>query len=197
MAKATAKKAATITKAEVMAQETLPTDLEGLQQVFKVSDSTSDDDIVKADGMPGVRLEFDYVYFRKLSESFVAMLKPHNQKSYWLAYGEWEDRSTRSNRALHEIGVDPITKILDRPRGSSNPIVRDQEKVQKLLGHDWYVTWRVQGGQGDLTNALESGFKIICRPQKGEEKKSPLEWSGEAWKIRDGIRARFQMKFWL
>lgn len=164
-----------------------------LSQAFKVSDATSEAEIVRMDGMPGMRLEFDYVHFKKLADDFVAMLRPQNQKAYWLAFAEFDERDRRANIALHEIGVDPMTKILDRPRGRNNPLVRDGEKVQAILGPKWYVTWRVEGGEGDLTNALEVGFKVIRRPLKDKAKgideektKSPFEWSGERWKIPDG-----------
>ena len=184
MAKATTKTKTPPTVATVVT----PADMVELQQVFKVTDGMSEEQIIRADGLPGVRLEFDYVYFRKLSDDFVATLKAHNQKAYWLAYGEFSDRDRRSNVALHSIGVDPMSKILDRPRGRNNPLVRDGERVQAIMGKDWYVTWRVQGGEGDFTGALEAGFKVIRRPvDKEEEKaKSPLDWSGEVWKIRDG-----------
>jgi hypothetical protein len=65
--------------------------------------------------------------------------------------------------------------------------VRDENIVKKLLP-GYYVTWRVQGGEGDLEGAREAGFRVVRRPADEEEKKakSPLEWSGEVWKIRDG-----------
>jgi hypothetical protein len=184
MAKTTAKAAKMPTVATVVT----PADMATLQQVFKVAEGMSEEQIIRADGLPGVRLEFDYVYFRKLSDDFVATLKAHNQKAYWLAYGEFSDRDRRSNVALHDIGVDPLSKILDRPRGRNNPLVRDGEHVQAIMGKDWYVTWRVQGGEGDLTGALEAGFQVIRRPvdPKEEKAKGPFDWSGEVWKIRDG-----------
>ena len=182
MAKGTATKGA-----KTVATVVTPGEMVELQQVFKASEKTSEEDIMRADGFPGVRIEFDYVHFRKLPDDFVAGLKPHNQKAYWLAFAEFEDRLRRSNIALHEIGVDPMTKILDRPRGKNNPLVRDGEKIQALL-KGYYVTWRIQGGEGDYIGALESGFKVIRKPLNVEEEKtkSPLEWSGEVWKIRDG-----------
>jgi hypothetical protein len=179
MAKTTAKAKTTVTALTPVSEEEL-------QQVIKVTDSTSDEEIMRADGLPGHRLEFDYVHFKKLEESFVANLKPANQKAYWLAYGEFDDRSRRANLAMHSIGVDPIMKILDRPRGTHNPLVRDQELVSKLLP-GFYVTWRIQGGEGDFESAVEAGFRPIRKPRDAEEKKkSPLEWSGEVWKLRDG-----------
>lgn len=166
----------------------VPSESVDLLQTFKVGESTGEEEIVRMDSMPGTRLEFDYVYFRKLPDDFVATLKAQNQKAYWLAFAEYSDRTRRSNIAQHEIGVDPLTKILDRPRGRNNPLVRDADHVQKIIGKDWYVTWRIQGGEGDLTGAQEAGFKLIRRPvDKDEEKaKSPLEWTGEIWKIPDG-----------
>jgi len=189
MAKAGASKAA---KAEAIPTVVMdvPKDTMDLQQVFKVSEDTSEADIVRADGMPGVRIEFDFVHFKKLSDDFVSGLKAPNQKAYWIAQGEWDSRVRQANIALHSIdgGVDPLSKILDRPRGRSNPLTRDGERVQKILGKDWYVTWRVQGGEGDITNALEAGFKIIRHPKDEEEEKakSPFDWTGDIWKIRDG-----------
>jgi len=157
-------------------------------QVFKVTSDTSEAEIVRMDGMPGQVLEFDYVHFKKLDDSFVARMRPENQKAYWLSFGEFDSRNRQANIAMHSIGVDPLTKILDRPRGRSNPLVRDGDIVQKRLGHSWYVTWRVQGGEGDLTGALEAGFRIIRRPKDKEEEKTkePFDWSGEVWKIPDG-----------
>jgi hypothetical protein len=192
MAKTTVKKAAVAeptvaAKPQVMSP--VKTDVEAPSergQVYRIGESTSEADIIRMDSMAATTLEWDYVHFRKLPDSFIATLKPVNQKAYWLAFAEWDDRVTRSNRALHEVGVDPMTKILDRPRGRNNPLVRDGDKVQELLGKGWYVTWRVQGGEGDLTGALEAGFKIIRRPEKGEEKNDPFTWTGEVWKIRDG-----------
>ena len=164
-----------------------PEDMVELQQVFKVLEGMDEAEIARADGMPGVRLEFDYVHFGKLSESFVATLRGQSQKAYWLAFSEWDDRSRRANIAQHEIGVDPMSKLLDGPRGKANPLLRDSEIVSKRLP-GWYVTWRVQGGEGDLTNAQIAGFKVIRRPvDKVEEKeKEPFDWSGEVWRIPDG-----------
>ena len=165
-----------------------PGEIQDLQQTFKVNSDVGEEEIQRMNGMPGVRLEFDYVHFRKLSDDFIATLSAKNQKAYWLAFAEFDDRDRRSNVALHSIGVDPIMKILDRPRGRNNPLVRDGDFVSKLLP-GWYVTWRVQGGEGDFNLALEAGFKVIRHPlDKEEEKaKSPLDWSGEIWKIPDGV----------
>lgn len=184
MAKATAAKVAKTATVET------PTDMEELQQVFKVTEGMNEAEIARADSMPGVRLEFDYVHFCKLTDGFVATLQGKNQKAYWKSFHEWESRVKESNIALHSIGVDPMTKILDRPRGRNNPLVRDGEKMQKLLP-GWYVTWRVQGGEGDLENLKALGTdiaRVLRRPKdKTEEKeKTPFEWSGEVWKIADG-----------
>jgi hypothetical protein len=167
---------------------TLPDDPEITPQLFRVNSDTTQVEIVRMDGMIGTRLEFDYVHFQKMSDEFVARLRPDNQKAYWLAFAEFDSRNRQANIAMHSIGVDPLTKILDRPHGTNNPVVRDGNKVQKILGKDWYVTWRVQGGEGDLEGAREVGFKIIRKPATPEEEKTktPFEWSGEVWKIKDG-----------
>lgn len=182
MAKTTKAAAAKATAVKATADEDLTS------QVMQVTETTSEPDILRMDGMAGVRLEFDVVHFRPLSDAFVATLKPENQKAYWLAFAEFNDRVRRSNLALHEIGVDPVQKILDGPRGKANPLVRDKEKVEKLLGRGWYVTWRVAGGEGDFESALSVGFKAVRRPKDKEEEaaKPPLEWSGELWKVPDG-----------
>ena len=168
-------------------QVVMPTTPEELMQTFKVTQDTAENEISMQDSTPGVRLEFDFVYFKRLPESFVAQLSAEGQKAYWLAYGEWDSRSRQANIALHDIGVDPMSKILDRPRGGHNPLVRDENVVKKLLP-GYYVTWRIQGGEGDFEGSLEAGFKAIRRPKDAEEKKekSPLDWSGEVWKVRDG-----------
>lgn len=188
MAKTTTTKASKtqVPKTQVITPLT-PPDASALQATFKVTEGVGEEKIIQMDSMPGMRLTFDHVYFHKLADEFVAMLKPQNQKAYWLAYGEWESRDRQANIALHSVGVDPLTKILDRPRGRNNPLVRDGENVQKKLP-GYYVTWRIQGGEGDLVGALEAGFHVIRHPKDKEEEKSktPLEWSGETWKIRDG-----------
>lgn len=166
-----------------------PVDNEQLLSAFKVSEATSEEAIMVADSRAGTRLEFDFVHFKKLTDSFVAQLKPASQKAYWLAFSEYDDRVRRSNIALHEVGVDPLTKILDRPRGTNNPLVRDGEAMQKRLGGRWYVSWRVLGGQGDTLESLhEIGFRVMRRPaDKAEEKeKDPFDWSGELWRVADG-----------
>jgi hypothetical protein len=189
MAKATTAKgkAPTVKTPPTVATVVTPSDLVDVMQPFKVSESTAQEEIMRADSLPGVRLEFDFVFFKKLSDDFVATLKPHNQKAYWLSFKEFEDRSRQANIALHSIGTDPLNKILDRPRGKSNPLVRDLEKVQPLIPR-FHVTWKVQGGEGDLPGAIETGFRVIRHPKDAEEEKtkSPLEWSGERWTIADG-----------
>ena len=181
MAKATTKAAKVPT---IVSMET-PVEL---QQVFKVTEGMKEDEVSRADALPGVRIEFDFVHFQKFTDAFIGTLKVANQRAYLEAEQEFASRSRRVNTALHEIGVDPISKILDRPRGKSNPLVRDGEMVQKLLGAKWYVTWKVAGGEGDFESSLEMGFKPIRRPvDKNEQKtKAPFEWTGELWKIRDG-----------
>jgi hypothetical protein len=189
MAKTATVKATRAPKIPTVATVVQPADIVNLQEVFKVTSETSEAEILRVDGMIGARLEFDFVYFKKLPESFVATLKAHNQKAYWLGFSEFESRDRRANLALHSIGggVDPLSKILDRPRGRNNPLVRDSEIVQKRLP-GFYVTWRIQGGEGDFTAALEAGFKVIRRPKDKEEEvsKEPFDWSGEIWKIPDG-----------
>jgi hypothetical protein len=190
---ATKAKSSVVAKATSISTQVMTSLPDETAQVFKIVEGMTEESIVKADGMPGVRLEFDFVYFKKLSESFVATLKPSSQKAYWLAFAEFDSRDRRANIALHSIGKDPRSMMLDRPHGKSNPLVRDSEIVEKLLNkglgkaEQWYVTWRLQGGQGDFTDALEAGFKAIHRPKDDEEKaQNPLEWSGELWRIPDG-----------
>ena len=149
MAKATTK------AAKVPTGVSLETPVE-LQQVFKVTEGMKEDEVSRADALPGVRIEFDFVHFQKFTDAFIGTLKVANQRAYLEAEQEFASRSRRVNTALHEIGVDPISKILDRPRGKSNPLVRDGEMVQKLLGAKWYVTWKVAGGEGDF----ESSFRM-------------------------------------
>ncbi len=82
-----------------------------------------------------------------------------------------------------------MAKLLDGPKGGGNPLVRDQEFVQAKIGRDWYITWRVEGGQGDLEAALASGFKVMRKPKDKHEEDhvDPREWSGDRWTVRDGI----------
>ena len=182
MAKATTTKTKTSAPISTQVMTSSPDET---SQVFKVVENMTEESIAKADGMPGVRLEFDFVYFRKLSESFVATLKPSSQKAYWLAFAEYGDRDRRANIALHSIGKDPRSMMLDRPHGKSNPLVRDSEIVEKLLNkglgkaEQWYVTWRLQGGQGDFTDALEVGFKAIHRPKGRRGKGQGILWNGQ------------------
>jgi hypothetical protein len=178
---------ATVKSASAKSQVINPVATEELNQIFKVTQDTPETTIVEQDGTPGVRLEFDYVHFKKLPESFVGNMKAHNQKAYWMAFSEFDSRTRQANIAMHSIGVDPMSKILDRPRGTSNPLVRDELVVKPLLPRH-YVTWRIMGGEGDFESAIQTGFKVIRRPKDAEEKKtkSPLEWTGEIWKVRDG-----------
>jgi hypothetical protein len=161
-----------------------------LRQIFKVIETTSDEDILRYAEMPGVELEFDVVRFRRLEDNLVAMLPPIAQKNYWLSFAEYEGRKKLADRALFETpgAVDPMSKLLDGPRGMSNPLTHDQAEVEKLLGPDWYITWRIQGGQGDLEGALQSGFRVMRRPKDEAERKAhdPREWNGEVWRVRDG-----------
>lgn len=161
-----------------------------LVNVFKVTDLTSDEDIIRYGELPGVVLEFDYVKFRKLSDEFVAMLPASSQKNYWIAFSEWDSRRKLADRAVYETpnAVDPMSKLLDGPRGTANPLVRDKEIIDKKIGGEYYVTWRLEGGQGDLEAAERVGFKVMRHPKDKEEEKtkSPLDWSGERWAIRDG-----------
>lgn len=167
----------------------IPSDDSSLKQVYKVTEKTSDEDIIRYAELPGVELEFDYVHFRRLDDGFVGMLPPSAQKAYWLAHSEFESRRRLADRALYETpsSVDPMAKLLDGPHGMSNPLVHDEDEVKRLMP-GFYVTWRIQGGQGDLESALRAGFKVMRRPKDNAEKKNvdPQEWSGEMWRIRDG-----------
>lgn len=166
----------------------IPADDSSLKQVFKVTEKMTEEIILKYASAPGVELEFDVVYFRELDESFVALLPPSAQKAYWVAHTEFESRVRQANIAQHSISVDPSTKLLDGPRGAANPLVRDQKEISTLMP-EYYVTWRIQGGQGDLENAIRAGFKVMRKPKDEEERKTkpPAEWNGEIWRIRDGI----------
>lgn len=187
MAKTTVKSG--VTKAPTATVVTATSEPETMPQLFRVSEATSEDEIIRQDSAAGVGLEFDFVHFKKLSDEFVATLKPSSQKAYWLSKAEFEDRSRRANIALHEVGVDPMTMILDRPRGRNNPLIRDGEKVQKLVGREWYITWKVQGGEGDFESARQAGFEVVRRPtpeQVEAKEKDVFKWAGEVWKIPDG-----------
>ncbi len=192
MAKTTTKKATKAVEAPKVEAESTATTVSApvASQVFKVNSDTVESEIVFADGTPGTEIQFDYVHFKKLSDDFVATLKPANQKAYWLAFGEFDRRDHEANIALHSIGVDPLSKILDRPRGKNNPLVRDELFMKEKLGREWYVTWRIQGGEADIKDALEAGFTLMRHPDKakGESLKDPdpFKWTGEAWKIPDG-----------
>jgi hypothetical protein len=161
-----------------------------LAQIYRVTDKTGQEDILRYAEMPGMELAFDVAHFLKLDDSFVGMLPPGAQRNYWLAFADYDSRRKLADRALYETpgSSDPRSKLLDGPHGKANPLVRDAEFVQGKVGRDWYITWRVQGGQGDFTEALESGFRVICRPKDAREReeKTPFEWSGEQWKVRDG-----------
>ncbi|MFA5335698.1 MAG: hypothetical protein WC324_02135 [Candidatus Omnitrophota bacterium] len=172
----------------------MPVDSGALKSVFEVSSNTSNEDIMRYASAPGVELRFNAVDLKVLDESFVAMLPAQGQKAYWMAFSDFESRRKLANQALFETPnvVDPFSKLLDGPKGSGNPLVRDQEFVQEKIGRDWYITWRVEGGQGDLEAALRSGFKVMRRPKdKAEESHvDPREWSGERWTVRDGTLDR-------
>ena len=161
-----------------------------LRQQYVVTDKSKLEDIIRYAEMPGIDLVFDFAHFLKLDDSFVAMLPANAQKAYWLTLAEYESRKRLADRAVFETpnAVDPRSKLLDGPHGMSNPLVHDQDEVQKLIGRDWYITWRVEGGQGDLEGALKAGFKVMRKPKDDTERKtkSPLEWTGERWKIPDG-----------
>ena len=161
-----------------------------LRQIYRVNEATSDEDIVRYAELPGVDLEFDFVHFRKLDDGFVSMLPESAKKAYWLAQGEFDSRRKLADRALYETpnAVDPMTKLLDGPHGMANPLTRDLDMVEKIIGKEYYITWRIEGGQGDLDNALRAGFCVMRRPVDENERKtkSPLDWSGERWAIRDG-----------
>jgi hypothetical protein len=175
-------------KASVVTQ--IPSEDTSLKQVFKVLETTSEEDILRYAEMPGVTLEFDYVRFRRLDDSFVGMLPASAQKAYWIAHEEFESRKRLADRAVYETPnvVDPMSKLLDGPHGMSNPLTHDQDEVRKRMGSSWYVTWRVEGGQGDIDAALRAGFRVVRRPKDDAERENvdPTEWSGERWKIRDG-----------
>jgi len=161
-----------------------------VQQIFRVTDRVKEDEIMRYAALPGVRLEFDPVHFLELADGFVAMLEPDAQKSYWLAKAEFDSRKREADRALYETptAVDPMAKLLDGPRGMANPITRDLAML-KALAPEYYFTTRLEGGQGDLTAALEVGFRVMRHPKDDTEErtKPPTEWSGERWKIRDGV----------
>lgn len=156
-------------------------------QVFVVSDSTKLDEIEQMAAAPGVRLSFDATYMPFLDEEFVTRLPVKAQKEYWMKWGEFVRKRNLSANAEFSIGVDPRKKLLDSSMIGSNPLDKDREIVEKRLP-GYYVTWRVQGGSGDYLDALSKGFKPIRRPKDDEEmeKKSPLDWSGEQWRVRDG-----------
>lgn len=196
--KAKAKSAAKATKTpiseasmpdeSVQMKPIMPVDSSALKNIFDVVEATSGEDILRYAALPGVELRFSPVSFKALDESFVAMLPPSGQKAYWTAFAEYESRRKLANRALFESPnvVDPMTKILDGPKGAANPIVRDREFVQKRMP-GFHVSWRVEGGQGDLEAALAAGYKVVRKPKdKSEESLDPREWSGDRWTLRDG-----------
>jgi hypothetical protein len=163
-------------------------DSDSLGQVYRVTDATTHEEIIRYAELPGVVLEFDVVKFQKLDDDFVSMLPASAQKAYWLTLAEYEDRRKLADRAVYEAtSVDPMSKLLDGPRGTANPLVRDALEVQRLAP-EYYFTWRIEGGQGDLDSARRAGFRVMCRPKDEIERntKSPIEWTGERWKIRDG-----------
>jgi hypothetical protein len=174
-------------KSQVM--QNVLSDDPNLNQIFRVTDKISEEDIIRYAELPGVELEFDAIHFHKLDDGFVAMLPASAQKAYWTANAEFEGRRKLANQALYETptAVDPMAKLLDGPHGTANPLVRDSDEIKKLLP-GYYITWRIEGGQGDLDNALRAGFQVIRHPKDNEERKtkSPLDWSGERWKVRDG-----------
>lgn len=160
-----------------------------LQQVFTATDSTSVEDLLRYASLPGVRIEFDTAHFMEVSADTLSLLPADAVAAYGKAKDKIDEIDKIARRAVYEapVAVDPMTKLLDGPHGMSNPLVRDADTVQKLLP-DYYVTWRVQGGQGDIEAAKRAGFKIIRRPKDDTEAHdlSPLEWSGEIWRVRDG-----------
>jgi hypothetical protein len=170
---------------------TTPIDENALKQVFTVVESTAEEEILRVSALPGTLLEFDSVRFKKLSDSFIAMLPASGQKAYWKAEGEFESRRKLADRALFETPtvVDPMAKLLDGPRGMANPLERDKKYIEDLLP-EYYVTWRIEGGQGDLPSAKEAGFREMRHPKDDTERKekSPLEWTGDRWSIRDGTQ---------
>ena len=167
----------------------IPNDDPNIAQSYKVIEGASLEEILRYAQMPGVELDFDLARFQELDDNFVALLPASAQKAYWLAKAEFEGRRKMADRALFETPttVDPMSKLLDGPHGASNPLVRDSDMIQKLMP-EYYVTWRVEGGQGDIENALKAGFRVVRHPLDDTERttKSPLDWSGERWKIRDG-----------
>ena len=173
-------------KAQVMSITATPDEL---AQVFRVTDRLSQEEILRQAELPGVRLEFDAIHLPILDDTFVGMLPASAQKAYWLAKSEYDGRKREADRAIYETPnvVDPIVKLLDGPHGTSNPLVRDQAIVEKLLP-GYYITWRIEGGQGDLENALRAGFRVMRRPVDDTERKEkdPTDWTGERWKVRDG-----------
>jgi hypothetical protein len=187
--KKTAEKTATKSAPESQVMQSVSLESSNLKQIYRVSEKTTQEEILRYAEMPGVELEFDVARFQKLEESFVGMLPANAQKQYWLALADFESRRKLANRALYETptAVDPMSKLLDGPHGMANPLTRDAAEVQKLAP-EYYVTWRIEGGQGDLDNALRAGFRVMRRPKDDTEKatKSPLEWSGERWRVRDG-----------
>jgi hypothetical protein len=175
---------------DVRSTPIMPTSESALKNIFDVKDTTSEDDILSYASRPGVELRFDVAHMKLLDDSFVAMLSPSAQKAYWTAFAEYKSRDRLANQALFETPnvVDPMSKLLDGPKGSANPLVRDADVVSRKLGPDWYVTWRVEGGMGDLESSLASGYKVMRRPKdKAEEANvDPRNWSGERWTVRDG-----------
>lgn len=163
---------------------------ESLKQVFEAKETTSVEDLLRYASMPGVRVAFDKNDMPNLSEATLEMLPTDVAVAYREAIEERERIDRLARKAVYDTpgtAVDPLTKLLDGPHGMANPLVRDQSLVQRLLD-GYYVTWRVEGGQGDLDSARRAGFKVIRRPKDDTEmkEKSPLEWNGEVWRVRDG-----------
>lgn len=167
--------------------ETIPDP--NLKQVYNVKGDVSVEDLLRYSALPGVRLVFDKNDLPNLSDATVSMLPTEAKIAYDEAVNANREAERLERRAMYETGVavDPMTKLLDGPHGMSNPLVRDSNMVQKLLP-EYYVTWRVEGGQGDLEMARRAGFKMMRRPKDDTEAEevSPLDWSGEIWRVRDG-----------
>jgi hypothetical protein len=164
-------------------------DVNSTKNTKLITDKNSQDEVLRYAQLPGTILEFDPVRMLVLEDSFVEMLPATAQKAYWLAFAEFDERRKRSDRALFETPsvVDPMAKLLDGPKGMANPLTRDSKVVEALLP-GYYVTWRIEGGQGDLEAALQAGFRVMRRPKDDTERTAvdPLDWSGERWMVRDG-----------
>jgi len=158
--------------AVVMQKNRVP-EVEQMEKVV-VSLDKSNEVVLQLNMDAKVRLEWDYLAFRKLPEAVVEKLRPDNMRAYLVAETKAEDRAK----------AQAAVKVVRNPLSPLSGYSEAREFVRKRSG--WHQCWANPGR--DFDAKMRGPYRQVREPT-AEQKKSgyePGDESGEVLKRFDG-----------